>query len=708
MSYRYEKETGDLIISGFDQGIAVSPHKGISNLQSVNIATESNEVMNSFGRVQQSVTPFTGVTINANNSTTVVVLGAPILFVVGSVIRITASTITNLTSGNSYYVFSASGVLGNQNISFTETYNGTQKGSLGVTGTATGASFNLNIPIAKAKENYFDGTAQSYRYYIIDNKGQVWVQDTSASSWSQANWTPVELNTNLPTGAFSWGIGVYQGYLHIFSLNSIYVKETSLLGITWKQTNLVLNSQNLTQGHYVLTGHQSAMNYTDSNFVGQIQGDSTTTGNFINTWSYATYTVSASVVTISNLIGGNFPLVGQKITFSSSGTIDSNLTADTVYYVISSNYSSTAGTFKISATVGGSAFSFAGNGTGTQYFNAYNPGMTGGPVATDGNGASTLLFTPQACTLPTNEQAQCLGEAGNFIIIGCKGNVLYPWDQTSPTASGIINLPESNAVSMLSVNNMVYVFAGNKGNVYITNASTASAVVTIPDYTAGVPGSPSTYLEPYFVWGGNDYIRGRVYFSVLDQTATKTGNCGGIWSFVPTQNFYVGQDIGLALRMENQNSYGTYSGYAPVIMANENQAAVGVQYFTAWVSAYNYPSSGTAGFDASGTFPIATAVVETDLIPTGTLLTKKTFSNIEYKTASPLLSGESITLNYRLNLTDAWLTCGVAKTETSQTLSGVFTANFQLSQELQLQANLIPNGTSTFSGNRLVELRIRP
>lgn len=264
---------------------------------------------------------------------------------------------------------------------------------------------------------------------------------------------------------------------------------------------------------------------------------------------------------------------------------------------------------------------------------------------------------------------------------------------------------------MIAVNNMAYVFAGNKGNIYICNGVTASPVITVPDYCAGIAGTPKSYIEPYFTWGGCEYIRGRMYFSIQDQTAAKTtGNCGGIWSFVPSQNAFPVQDVGIALRLENTNSYGTLNGMATVIMQNQVQAAIGVQYFSAWQSTY----TGTSyGIDTSGTYPTVTAIIETDAIPSGTFLNKRSFAQQEYKLASPLLSGESVQLYYRQNLTDSWHTCGTVNEETTNSdtptnrLSGYFTAAFQNTQWLQLQAQLIPNGTSTFSGNRLTELRLR-
>ena len=37
-----------------------------------------------------------------------------------------------------------------------------------------------------------------------------------------------------------------------------------------------------------------------------------------------------------------------------------------------------------------------------------------------------------------------------------------------------------------------------------------------------------------------------MYFSILDQTSSKAGNCGGIWSFIPSQSQFINQDTGIS------------------------------------------------------------------------------------------------------------------------------------------------------------------
>ena len=701
MAYRIEKDTGDLVIDGFERGISSSPHKGIAALKNVNISTESGEVMCNFSRTQQTITPFTGQTLTYLSSTTLTYTGAISFFGKVNTPITVGSGITGLTAGN-YYISVVSGTLGNQVISLSATYRGGNVSGMSA-GSATFSSYNMSTPVASATEKYFDGTNIQYRYYILASNasaGNVWVLDTGSNNPNI--WVPVKLqgNFNFP---FATGIAVLNGYLFMFQYNSdTWVVETSLLGQDWQVLSVIFNSPSYSSllPRYCLVGHSGTLNVTDGNFIATFIPNSSSGAGVANNFSYGTYTFSTYTLTLTNQISGDFPIIGQTITFTSSnGSLPTGVSVNTVYYVTNgtnSVYSPTSGTFSVSASPGGGAISLSGTPGGTQYFNSFNPLVS-----------TTFTFDAQACTINSgtpNETTISLAELGNTLIIGTTGNTLYQWDEISPTWTNFIPLAESNASFLLTVNNIVLIFAGQKGNIYVTSGSAASGALTVPDYLAGIPGNPTSYIEPYFTWGQAIFIRGRVFFSIQDQTASKAGNCGGIYSFVPSfYNSLTGQDAGIALRMENENSYATFSGLANVLLASQIQTAIGAQYWAAWTSDINTP---TYGIDVSGTYPTATAIIETDIVPSGTALNKKSFAQQEYKLATPLLSGESIQLYYRLNQTDAWTTCGTVKAEPNS-LSGYFTSAFQSTQWLQLQTQLIPNGTSTFSGNRLTELRIR-
>lgn len=341
---------------------------------------------------------------------------------------------------------------------------------------------------------------------------------------------------------------------------------------------------------------------------------------------------------------------------------------------------------------------------GTQYYSTFYPISSAGDPA----GVTPLyVITPQRLTLPSFEVSRCMAEIGNSVVVGCYGNVVYPWDQASNLPGTIISLPEANVVNILTVNQVAYMFAGNQGNIYITDASLASIAVNLPDYVAGIPGSPGTYIESTYTWGDAMYLRGRVYFSVLDQSAAKAGNCGGVWAFLPTQSYSIDQDTGSALRLEYLNSYGTYNGVDNLLIVNQMQNAQQPLYWSAWNSDITAPTYGI-DYSTGGTSSVAPVILETDAIPVGTMLDKKTFSQVEFKLSSPLDTTATVTYFYRQDLTSAWKKGEIFKMEANR-LSGYAIMNFEKGQWLQLQLVLTPI-TSTASTNsfvRLKEVRIR-
>lgn len=566
--------------------------------------------------------------------------------------------------------------------------------------SATFTIVGMGQPLQSAYEKYTDSNnVTQYRYYILDSLANVWIHDTAQLvTVTTPNWFISELPPTL-SGRIPGGLAVLNGWVTFTISTSILWKSTSTLNASFAFINYAYLTTNTY--HQALVGHQGAEYLTDGNHIASIFPDASlsTTNPIANLQSYAQYTAVTTTGTVTALLNGGNPItvdasgsiVRIPVVFLSTGTLPTSITANVIYHV---QWLNSGTTFQVyAAPTGGSALDIQTGATGNQFFNTFSPFSP-----------TTFVFTLQALNLPAFEQAQCLGELGNIVLVGGMTNTVYPWNQVSVTPDNIIPLPEGNVVKITTVNNLAYVFAGQKGNIYISNSSSIQHFTSVPDYCAGIPGTPSSYIEPYFSWGDVAFIRGRVYFSILDQTATKTGNCGGIWSFVPSNNFQSNEVGGIALRLENKSSYGTYNGLSTVLLPNQNQNAIGPQFWSGWYSSITSP---TYGFDYTGTTPNYPVIIETDLIPTGTILTKKTFSQIEYKLSTPLATGESVNISYRQNSTDAYTSCGTVIADSVTVLSGYFRANFQKGQWLQLQVVLNPVNTSASSFVRLKEVRIR-
>lgn len=639
----------------------------------------------------------------------------------GTITQVGANTVHTFTAdgvfellwinpGNIYYVSYKDG---DNKIKLSTNYDpyGTDVLTHGTTGSVT---FNVlavpGRPLAKATEKYNTSTGTEYRYYLLDANSRIWVYDTQVyDSTLAANTIGVTWMLADPATYTGYtGIGVLNGWLFALDTYQIVAKPTVTLGSQFATIYQgYLMNPFPTHRNFALTTSQGTLIYTDGNFIGEIFPTTSLETSEANIQTYAEYTASGSTGTLTSLIGGSLPKTagGTRVPAvfftETGGTLPTAVSADTVYYIA---YDDALETFTVfTAITAGSSVDISTGASGTQYFNTFWP--RGSDAGADGTNP-LVQFTPQRVNLPFYEITQCLIEIGNTVLIGCRGSKVYPWNQVDATPSDVITLPESDVQTMINANNTAYIFAGNKGNIYVTNNVVASLALKVPDYCAGVPGSPLTYIEPYFTWGDSMFVRGRIYFSILDQTATKAGNCGGVWSFVPSQNIDPSQDVGIALRLENQNSYGDYDGYAPILIPAEEQTATAPQYWAAWQDSYNNATA-SFGIDFTASTPVTTAVFETDLMPSGTLLDKTTFSQLEYKVSVPLNSGDSVQLYWRTTSTSAWTSAGTVRDETTNDLSGYFPANFQKTQWLQIRGVITTGGTTASSFVPIVEVRLR-
>lgn len=608
MAYHIEKN-GDIVINGWEKGVASSPHEGIGNLKNINISTIPGEAMVNFARTLSSQGAILSGTIsNDTGATNELHYAGTTPLIPGTWVQVLGgSTITNFTnstgSGGSQNFFVkdlVSGTTTNGEFSFALTYGGTAINNFGTSGTATFNTYqNVNRIINSAIE-YVNSTG-AVRYYVVDAIGLVWVYpynySFSSSSWGLID--PPNASQRANSGIFLMRGSV--GYLFRASdgsggggsITSLEWKSTSSLGSTWTTFG---TSGNLNTG----VPHRSIIGVQDN---------------------------TAWICNGSDV--AELAIVANKV---------------------------------------------------------FDP--------TDN---TTYTYDSTAIQLWFYETTQCIAELGSLLVIGGYTNNLYLFDRASTNATGaytVIPLVEGNVQNAVTAGNVVYLFVGSKGHIYVTSGAIVSPVLNIPDYV-------TAEIEPYYIWGGATFLRGRIFFSFKDSNSM----AGGIWSFTPIQGAFIEQDIGTTLRLENISTYNTYAGYTTVLIpiaGTTGQNAQGPQYFSAWDN-----GSSVYGIDASALTPYVNgeAVIETDIIPIGTFLEKKTLANIEYKLATPLVAGESITIKYRQDLTSAFANLPAFNTETSS-VSAYAQVNFEKIQWIQLQASL----TSTASNPsyvRLSELRLR-
>lgn len=323
--------------------------------------------------------------------------------------------------------------------------------------------------------------------------------------------------------------------------------------------------------------------------------------------------------------------------------------------------------------------------------------------AFDPTNSSTYTYNTDALTLPSSEAAQCVAQLGTLLLVGGITSYIYPWDRVSTSYNYPLICADQNIVRIVSTNSNAYVFAGNRGRIYITNGQQVQLYKKIPDALSGAP-------DPYYTWEDAIYLRNKMYFtfSVSDNGGNALNSTGGIWALgidagqteiqIPTAGSLFGS---------NQLSYGTYGGTCPVLFYNQIALPGGYGICGAWVN------SGT-GVDISVATPYTgtQTYIDADLMSVGTFERKKSFSQVEFKLSRNLVAGESVALSWRGNLTDSftpiatnWQSSKTASV-TSGELSDVKFTDFEKVQWLQFRVFLTSVASSP-SYVRLTELRLR-
>ncbi len=313
----------------------------------------------------------------------------------------------------------------------------------------------------------------------------------------------------------------------------------------------------------------------------------------------------------------------------------------------------------------------------------------------------TFIFNVAALSLPPTETSKWLTELRNQLVVLGQYKI-YPWDRFSPQWQNPIPMDES-LIKGINILNNLYIFAGVKGNIYISNGFNAQRFKKIPDYiaSAGATGGP---VDPAWFIGGVMQHRQKLCF----QATAKNGQTGAV---IFQGLFSLDLDTG-ALNMENQNS----GGIAPAglvttgLLIDDNSLAINYdKYYSAYGATTN-----SIDFNDTTLYSSDEAIIETDLIPIGTAAQTKTFSSAEYKLDQPLQAGDTIAIYARQSLSDTYVQIGSTTTSTSVTPSGNTISNFltpvtfEKWQWVQFKVVMSCNATSTASSfNRLREIRIR-
>jgi hypothetical protein len=209
----------------------------------------------------------------------------------------------------------------------------------------------------------------------------------------------------------------------------------------------------------------------------------------------------------------------------------------------------------------------------------------------------------------------------SLVVTGRKD--IYTWDYLSTSTTSPSPVGE-DIVDIINILNNIYVLAGQKGNIYLSNGYSAQLAYKIPDFIAGI-------IDPVWGFGGLMNHRSKLYFQALASTTTGTPILAGIFSLNVNQAG-LQADGATGLVMEAQNSFGLVPATTEargVLMDNSPSSTGYDSYYSAWGCGAG--SSGGIDFNNTTLWSNFEPVIETDMIPTGTNLEAMTFANVEYK-----------------------------------------------------------------------------
>lgn len=587
MAYRWEKNisTGEaeIVIDGWEKGIADSPHLGIADMRNINNDSIPGVAMNTYKLKQISQTPITDKSFTADFNTGIITISGPTALIVNQAVVFTGADLPNgIVAGTTYWTGAAgfattlytaydpaNGV--NTPLSFSD--NGT--------GTMTVSTINMGTP------KYYAVDTRQNDIYILDSNGRVWVID------NQHTTTPILLSGNTLTNGNGNGIAFWKDYLFVFRNDKIDVFG-SLVGGSPTWTN---GWQTLYTGSGVNNIHQA------------------------------------------------------------------KACQDDILYYCDDRY---LGSIKETA---GSTFA---------------PGT-----------AATYTYTQKALTLPYNEKASYIEEQIVYLVIGTStSNLLYPWDRTSTSYTVPIPMPEIGCYKMLNINRILYILAGQRGNIYYTNGSTVILFKTLPKQPTGTP-------YPLITWGGIMSLNNNLCFGATDVSR----NAAGCYAITLAIGELLNSVAG-AIRYKNIPSSGLYNPLVLIPMAN------GIQYYSCQYNG-TYGVVDILDYSTPTFYSNYEPYIETDIIPVGTALQQKTFNTVEFKLDTPLTNGEKIRLNMRSDLNTAYTNIpfnGTTETVATATFLPIDGSSdsipIQYQKWIQLKIEMQTTGSSN-SFVRLKEIRVR-
>lgn len=300
--------------------------------------------------------------------------------------------------------------------------------------------------------------------------------------------------------------------------------------------------------------------------------------------------------------------------------------------------------------------------------------------------SGTYSFNSRALDLPANYRVKCLAELGDRLRIGTwQGTNVYdteiadifPWDFVSSSFDLPQRLGRHGVNAMVTVNNLLYILAGVKGQLFVSNGVTAVEVAKIPQYMISLDGGKTITIHPGSIMTHD----GKVWFGAGGNTAV-SGE--GVWSYNPDTK---------ALVVENTISTGSDGSTTTLTIGGLCQVLAADRYLIGWKDDSTY---GIDILDGSIRYTAYAAFIESPLIAVSDPLNQRQFEQVEFQLAKPLTTGQGIKIKYRTNLSASYTTHGTYDYATYGAAASMsLPADIPATEFIQVRIELTTGASST-------------
>lgn len=269
--------------------------------------------------------------------------------------------------------------------------------------------------------------------------------------------------------------------------------------------------------------------------------------------------------------------------------------------------------------------------------------------------SNTFDLVVDALTLPyerATTEPTVINEIDQLLVVGTDGDKIYFWDKKSPAFTTYLKLPEEDVVDIKVVDNTMYIIAGNKGNMYISNTTQSQTINLIPEHLT------NRYDDRVNItYDSVDIYDGKLLVALSYITGTTTAE-----SYIMSYDFLTNQILKFN---ESADGYiternGSFYGRILKIIPQGNNIFLSTQKYDDDLGDYIYNLeslfygsfiSTTKKYSFHNNY---NSYIQTGLIPYGTYFSKKTVRNIYISLMRELEVDNGIRIHYRRNDNSAW------------------------------------------------------